>query len=238
VIIGDFGPHPVWRHPWIDTFGSAPSRSAISARTPSARTPFDRFPWIGPPRCGPSRIGPHRLGSPGSAHSAQPPPALPGQIGHMACRRLGRFWRFGSRRLRSSAAPVLSYSGPRYMLLWHSVVLSLFGVWFRLDPSIASAIGAPRALPPPSVLGRSDPCPFGAQLLWTLVWSTGTLELWSSEARLSCTAIPWRSPTVVLGLPVLTLHRNASRLDAQALGGRSDPRPLWSLRRSVDPALG
>ena len=73
-------PSSIVATPWIDILGSAPSRSAISARTPSARTSFDRFPWIRPPRRGPSRIGPHRLGPPARPTRIQPPPALPDQI--------------------------------------------------------------------------------------------------------------------------------------------------------------
>ena len=54
------------------------------------------------------------------------------------------------------------------MLLWHSAVLSLFDAWFRLDPSIASALGALGALLPPSVLGRSCPCPFHCSFLFLI----------------------------------------------------------------------
>ena len=138
----------------------------------------------------------------------------------MACRRLGRFWRLGSRPLQSSAAglrplrrsgtqmsgtrrfPGISHSvriwcqarrspvrsSPRLLqslkapilgrfvpqLLRSSVhaALALSGAkplrcfWFRLDPSIASALGAPGALPSSSVLGRSGPCPFRCSLLF------------------------------------------------------------------------
>ncbi len=139
----------------------------------------------------------------------------------MACPRLGRFWRSGSRPLRrpgrsgprpssprplwSSATAVLRCSSPRHMLLWHSAVLSLFDAWFRLDPSIASALGALGALLPPSVLGRSGP---------RSLWSSAAAVLRRSGPRsLRSSAVSFRS-----GAPVL---------------GRSSPRSLWSSAAAV-----
>ena len=89
-------------------------------------------------------------------------------------------------------------------------MLSLLGVWFWLDPSIASALDAPGALPPPSVLGRSGPCPFwysllflvrsiraehsvtsgfGTRLMWRVVTNVALVPpsaVWCSDIQPSC----------------------------------------------------
>jgi hypothetical protein len=128
------------------TSGSTTSAPTPSARTPSDRLPWigaqnpsDRLPLIGPPWRGFTRIGSPQLGplarlplvsfprlglprlvpparppsarSPGSTHSA-----LPGQISHMACPRLGRFWCFRSRPPQFSAASAALFCAPPLVL--------------------------------------------------------------------------------------------------------------------------